>query len=285
MRTNVGEPRPAASRGVVALRARIDRLDDELRSLLHARARHAERLGALKRRLGLPIHDPVREAEVHARLHDDAPDAPRDSAPLAHDELSAIMGRVIEACRRLQRPERVACLGPGGSFSEAAASWRFTDRAALTLAPTITGALDLALRGLVDAAVVPADNTRIGPVEETRQALAARPGLHVDSAFLRPISFVLAVRPGTPRIDEVHSRPEALGQCEAWIGEHHPGARRVCAASTSEAARTVAALPAGRCAGAIASAAAAARYGLEIAASALVQRESATVFWVVRRQD
>lgn len=287
MRPHAVESLPPAARGLLSLRARIDRLDDELRSVLQARASTARELGTIKRRLGLPIRDAAREAEVEARLRAPTEEGTQDTSDptLAPDELSAIMRRVIEACRRVQRPERVACLGPGGSFSEAAATWRFTERAALTLTPTITGALSCVARGLVDAAVVPADNTRIGPVEETRQALAARPELRVESAFLRTIELALLVRPGVSRIDEVHSRPEALAQCRAWLEAHHPGARRVSASSTSDAARTVAALPADSGAAAVASPEAAARYGLEVAAQDLTQTESATVFWVVRRRD
>ena len=103
------------------LRSAIDAVDDELRHLLASRAQHAIEIGTLKRYLGLPVRNDAREAEVHQRLCQDNP------GPLANAELSAIMGRVIEACRRVQATATIACLGPAGSFSHQATLGRFGD--------------------------------------------------------------------------------------------------------------------------------------------------------------
>ncbi len=56
-------------------RAEIDGIDEDLVRLLNARAEAAAAIGRIKRELGLPTHDPAREAQVlaHASEANDGP--------------------------------------------------------------------------------------------------------------------------------------------------------------------------------------------------------------------
>lgn len=60
-------PIPADARLLAPLRRGIDGLDDALLLLLAGRRRLVAVAGAIKRRRGLPVRDPVREACIHAR--------------------------------------------------------------------------------------------------------------------------------------------------------------------------------------------------------------------------
>lgn len=84
----------AAIRG---LRVEIDRIDREVVTLLNRRARMARRIGVLKAKLGTPIFEPGREAEVLARV------AARSRAPLTVSSVEQIFRAVMKVMRELQR--------------------------------------------------------------------------------------------------------------------------------------------------------------------------------------
>ena len=177
------------------LRSAIDSVDDQLRGLLTARAQHALQNGELKRSLGLPVHNASREAEVFDRC------SRNNDGPLANTELSAIMRRVIEACRRVQAVQSVACLGPAGSFSYQTTVERFGSEVRLRPAGSITQVFEWVASGEVSHGVVPADNTRIGHVPETREAMARHPHLCVGEALVHEIELALQerdIQPGDP---------------------------------------------------------------------------------------
>ena len=50
------------------LRHHIDEIDEQLVHLVNARARCALQIGEIKKRMGLPIYQPEREAEVLRRV-------------------------------------------------------------------------------------------------------------------------------------------------------------------------------------------------------------------------
>jgi chorismate mutase len=80
-------------------RAQIDSLDTRVLSLLNRRAEIALRLGLGKRKAGLPLHDPRREAQVLASL------AAQNSGPLGDDSVRNIFRRIIAESRRLEISE------------------------------------------------------------------------------------------------------------------------------------------------------------------------------------
>ena len=261
-----------------SLRIAIDSVDDELQQLLAYRAQHATEIGELKRDLGLPVRNDAREAEVYRRLCNG------NRGLLGNAELSAIMTRVIEACRRVQSVERVACLGPQGSFSSLTAQERFGEQPPMEYCESLREVFDAVAEGRASQGVVPADNTLIGPVEETRKALAEHPSVRVREALVRDIELVLLVRPGTGEVREIHSKPEALAQCRTRIANDYAEAKTVDAQSTSAAARLVAALPLSRGAAAVASAEAGERHGLVPFEDGRVSDgRSSTVFWIIER--
>jgi chorismate mutase len=72
-------------------RDEIERTDDEIVALLGRRLELGKRTGALKRRAGLPILDPLREAEVIRRVAAVARDAGLPTEPI-RDIFWAIVG-------------------------------------------------------------------------------------------------------------------------------------------------------------------------------------------------
>jgi chorismate mutase len=80
-----------------AFRARIDELDEALVRLLNERAACALAIGREKERLGLPVYQPAREAEVLAHV-EAASGGPLDAAAVRR-----LFERIIDEARRLER--------------------------------------------------------------------------------------------------------------------------------------------------------------------------------------
>ena len=79
------------------LRERIDALDRRLVTLLSERASCALDIGRLKEKAGLPIYQPVREAEVLANVRE------ANAGPLDNEAMTRLFERIIDEARRLER--------------------------------------------------------------------------------------------------------------------------------------------------------------------------------------
>jgi chorismate mutase len=88
------------------LRRRIDGIDCELLRLLNNRAGCALEVGAIKRRLGLPIYSAERERDILTRVER------RNPGPLEEAAIRRLFERIIDESRRL---ERLVVQEPGGS--------------------------------------------------------------------------------------------------------------------------------------------------------------------------
>ena len=78
-------------------RGRIDTIDEQLVRLLNSRSACAVEIGRLKRRLGLPVYSPEREAWILERVMRDNP------GPLEPTAVRRVFERIIDESRRLER--------------------------------------------------------------------------------------------------------------------------------------------------------------------------------------
>jgi prephenate dehydratase len=158
---------------------------------------------------------------------------------------------------------RVAYLGPPGTFSQEALGQCDLARDGEHLpAATFADAYDMLLRGDVDAALLPIENSVEGAVGAILDLLVHRPGPLIRREVALRVRQHLLVRPGTQAegIQRILSHPQPFGQCARFLSERFPRAVREPTLSTAEAARRVAAGEPG--AAAIGSQAAAKLYGL-----------------------
>jgi chorismate mutase len=78
-------------------RQRIDAIDEQLMRLLNSRSACALEIGRIKRRLGLPVYSPEREAWILERV------ARENPGPLDPTAVRRVFERVIDESRRLER--------------------------------------------------------------------------------------------------------------------------------------------------------------------------------------
>ncbi len=177
----------------------------------------------------------------------------------------------------------VGYLGPSGTFTETAARLVVGDSRAEDL--IAFGDVSDVLRAVVDGdvarGVVPIENTLEGSVTATLDALAFDTDLLIEAEVELPISLVVAGRPGTglDEVEAVLSHPVALAGCRRWIAANVADAERISVASTAKAAADVAGDE--RPSVAIVNALAVERYGLEILARDVTDRQGNTTRFVV----
>ena len=102
------------TRSLPEIRQQIDAVDAQLLALLNQRAALANEVGHIKQVEGSPVFRPEREAAVIRGLQE------RNEGPLRSTSLAPIWREIMSACRALEAPQRVAFLGPAGTFSEQA---------------------------------------------------------------------------------------------------------------------------------------------------------------------
>ncbi len=180
---------------------------------------------------------------------------------------------------------RVAFQGEPGAFGEAAIAQVWGAQAIAMPVYAFEDVADAVARGRADAGVLPVENVIVGPVAASVAVLAARNDLVVVSETVVPVDLAVMAIPGVTLsgLTQVKSHPVALAQCAAWF-RFHPAVAPVSVYDTAGAARMIA-QDASAQAGAIASAAAAARYGLTILDRNVADRtDNATRFVVVVRR-
>lgn len=168
----------------------------------------------------------------------------------------------------------------------------FSDDAARTLVPqartsgfgTFDDAFGAVVRGDVDCAVLPVENSISGSVPRVYDLLWAEPRLRiVDELVYRVVQNAIGIEGATPEgLSEIRSHPVALEQCRNFLGAH-PGLRSTIVADTAGAVREIVALQDPHV-GAIASSLAAERYGARVLAAGIQDvADNFTRFFAIRR--
>ena len=248
------------TRSLAELRTAIDQVDRELLAALNRRAGLANEVGELKRREGSPVFRPEREAQVIHNLQQANP-GPLKGANVAH-----IWREIMSACRALEAPQRVAYLGPAGTFSEQAALQFFGSSIEHVPCVSIDEVFRATAAGTAEFGVVPVENSTEGVVARSLDLFLSAPLHIVGETSLLVRHNLLRQTPSLEGVEVVLAHPQALAQCQGWLNTHLPAAERRAVASNAEGARLAGTHPAWA---GIASDRAAAQFGLHIAAHAI----------------
>lgn len=183
--------------------------------------------------------------------------------------------------------ERFAYLGPEATFTEAALLKYLDTQGLRTTARSqpmrnAVAALDSVLDGDCSAAVVPIENSVEGGVPATIDALTDHGRLQIVAEVVVPVRFVLAVKPGTDpnTLTSFGSHPHGEAQVRTFMSANFPDAVYLPTSSTAAAARDLANDAADHVA-AVCPALAAERYGLEVLADDIGERQDAETRFVV----
>ena len=242
------------------LRLQIDQLDRQLLQLLNQRAHLAEGVGDIKRAEGSPFFRPDRVAQVLEKIQTLNP------GPLKNQHVAAIWREIMSACLALEAPQRVAVLGPVGTFCEQAAIEFFGSAAELIYCNSFDEVFQATTAGTAQYGVVGVENSTEGAVARSLDLFLRTPVHVIGEVSLLVRHHLLRQSPSLEGIDVVLAHPQALGQCQEWLNKHLPRAERRAVSSNAEGARLAATNPAWA---GLASERAAAEFGLHVAAHAI----------------
>ncbi len=131
----------------------------------------------------------------------------------------------------------IAHLGPIGTYAEAAAlayADSIETETILLSCNTIAQAIESVDQGRASLAVVPVENSIEGSVTMTLDTLWRVGQLQIQQALELSIEHTLiTTATDLQEIHTVYSHPQALSQCQGWLGKFLPSAQQVAANSTT----------------------------------------------------
>ena len=198
-------------------RVEIDSIDNEILELLNKRMQVVERVGEIKSDSGGAIYRPEREKAIIERLS--AQSIARKGL-LNYKAIEAIFLEVFAVSRNLELPERIAYLGPEGSFTHQAAESRFgamSDYLSLNSIHSVFATLE---SKRAKFGVVPIENSRDGIVGETLDLLS-KSSVKIVAELYMPIHMSFATK--ATKLDDVtkiYSKDKGFGQCREFLAEH-----------------------------------------------------------------
>lgn len=196
------------------LRKKIDSLDDKILELLNKRMEVVKAVGELKNKTKSPIYRPKREEEILKRLKS------KNRGPLNDAAIEAIFLEIFAVSRNLERPERVAYLGPIGSFSHQAAESRFGAMSDYLSMSSIDAVFKAVETKRAKYGVVPIENSIDGVVGQTLDLLGNSRLLIVSELYM-PIHHTFAsLEEDISKIKKIYSKDIAFGQCRNFLNEH-----------------------------------------------------------------
>jgi chorismate mutase/prephenate dehydratase len=183
----------------------IDNIDQQLLTLLNQRALVAEQVGEVKKREGTPFFRPDRVAQVIEKDH------PANPGPLKGAHVAAIWREIMSACLALESPQRVAVLGPEGTFCEQAAIEFFGGAADLMYCANFDEVFHATAAGSAQYGVVGVENSTEGVVTRSLDMFLHTPTHVVGEVSLLVRHNLLRTTNSLDNIEAVLAHPQALG--------------------------------------------------------------------------
>ena len=195
----------------------IDSIDNEMLELLNKRMKVVERVGEIKHDSGTAVYRPEREKDIIDRLTALSKDS---SGILNKGAIEAIFLEVFAVSRNLELPERIAYLGPEGSFTHQAAESRFGGMSDYLSLGSIHSVFKTLEAGRAKFGVVPIENSRDGIVGETLDLLA-KSSVKIVAELYMPIHMAFATKATKlENITKIYSKDKGFGQCREFLSQH-----------------------------------------------------------------
>ena len=198
-------------------RVAIDSIDNDILELLNKRMKVVERVGEIKSETGGAIYRPEREKEIIQRLTK----LSQDTNGLLNDKaIEAIFLEVFAVSRNLELPERIAYLGPEGTFTHQAAESRFGAMSDYISLGSIHSVFKTLEAGRAKFGVVPIENSKDGIVGDTLDLLS-KSSVKIVAELYMPIHASFATKAKKLEdITKIYSKDKGFGQCREFLQEH-----------------------------------------------------------------
>lgn len=216
------------------LRSKIDNIDEQIQRLINERASIAQQVAIVKKHHeNHPIfYRPEREAQVLKAV------MARNTGPLSGEKMARLFREIMSVCLELEAPQKVAFLGPIGTFTHAATLKHFGKAATTVPLATITDVFREVEAGSAMYGVVPVENSSEGVVNHTLDAFLGS-NLKIIGEVELPIhhNFLVAEHTKVDSLSRIYSHQQSLAQCRHWLDVNFPNVERVAVSSNGEAAK------------------------------------------------
>ena len=224
------------TQALLALRDQIDQIDQQIQKLLNERAKCAQQVAEAKLAADpdAVFYRPEREAQVLQKIKD------RNIGPLPAEDVAKLFRQIMSCCLALEKSQKVAFLGPEGTFCQQAAIKHF----GAWMVSKPMAAIDEVFReveaGSVEYGVVPVENSTEGVVNHTLDTFLNSNLKICGEVELRIHHNLLAAKnTKLENITRVYSHQQSLAQCRKWLDLNYPNIERVAVNSNAEAAKRV----------------------------------------------
>jgi len=248
-------------------------LDKRIIELLSKRC--DQYIDEMKARGGDPasLYSPPARASLFKRIEEGL------APPLTGEFIRRVYNELLTLAIDAVKPQRVAYLGPEGTFSHSALLEIFGESVKAEAMKTIHDVFTEVEMGRASFGVVPIENSTEGAVTYTLDELLDTELKIISEKYLRISYSLLSVSDDIKKIKKLYSHPQPLAQCKEWIRTNLPDAEIHHLGSTSLAAE---AASWDKLSAAIASEAAARIYKLNVLTSNIEDsRQNYTRFFVI----
>ena len=216
------------------LRGKIDEIDDSVLKKLNERMELVKQIGKLKQTSGAPIYRPERERSIINRLTALA----KSGGSLNRAAIEAIYLEIFAVSRNLEMPQKIAYLGPEGTYTHQAAESRFGAMSEYLPLATIEAVFTKLAQREAKYGVVPIENNTEGAVGATLDCLRKFEDIKIIAELYLDIhhSFVSTAQ-NLKEIDQIYSHPQGYNQCRKFLEDHMlSGVQFIPTKSTAQAA-------------------------------------------------
>ena len=198
-------------------REAIDAIDTELLTLLNKRMEVVHRVGEIKKESGGAIYRPEREKAIIERLEKLSQE---QGGLLNKSAIEAIFLEIFAVARNLGLPEKIAYLGPEGTFTHQAAESRFGAMSEYLSLNSIEAVFKELEAKRAKFGVVPIENSRDGVVGETLDLLA-KSSVKIVAELYMPIHISFATKAKSLKnIKRIYSKDKGFGECREFLTEY-----------------------------------------------------------------
>jgi len=199
------------------LRGEIDKIDNKILILLNERMEIVKKVGELKNTNNAPVYRPEREKEIIKRLSELSE---KNDGILGNDEIEAIFLEIFAISRTLERKERIAFLGPIGTYTHQAAESRFGANARYLPLLNIESVFKAIANKEAKYGVVPIENNTEGVVGVTLDSLKKYDVKIVSEICMDIHHSFASYQDDLKNIKKIYSHPQGYNQCLNFLETH-----------------------------------------------------------------
>jgi len=216
---------------LLAIRNRIDAIDNQILLLLKERLLCAKEIGLVKNKGKRAKWDPLRERQIFTRLKE------MNNGEFPEQPLVSIFREIITTCRLSQKQVEIGYLGPEATFSHLAGVKYFGHHAIFHPIETIEDIFHDVEHGRITYGIVPVENSIEGSVTSTLDSFI-KYNVKICGEVNLAIKHNLVNYSGDINdIKTVVSHAQPLAQCRNWLRKHLPDIPAQSVFSTGMAAQ------------------------------------------------